>query len=256
MSHPTGTTLPLSLPRRLAGDVLHFARKVPTEPLQRRMRLSAVAEARETSSLRPSWTALFTKAYGFIGAASPLLRRAYLSFPRERLYEHSVHIATVAVERRLRDEDAVLFAQLREPQKLSLAEIDAELRRFQDDPLETVAPFRRALRLSRWPRPLRRLLWWGALNFSGRRRAHLLGTCAVAADSGFGTAATHPLTPLTTTLSYGPVEPDGCADVRLTYDARVLDGPTVARALADLERALNHEVLAELRYLAAVGDAA
>jgi pyruvate/2-oxoglutarate dehydrogenase complex dihydrolipoamide acyltransferase (E2) component len=44
-------------------------------------------------------------------------------------------------------------------------------------------------------------------------------------------------------------------DVRLTYDHRVLDGGTVARALADLERYLTHELLAELRYLEAV-DAA
>jgi pyruvate/2-oxoglutarate dehydrogenase complex dihydrolipoamide acyltransferase (E2) component len=54
---------------------------------------------------------------------------------------------------------------------------------------------------------------------------------------------------LTSTLNYGVIAPDGSVDVRLTYDHRVLDGATVARALADLERVLNCEILAELRYL-------
>jgi pyruvate/2-oxoglutarate dehydrogenase complex dihydrolipoamide acyltransferase (E2) component len=37
--------------------------------------------------------------------------------------------------------------------------------------------------------------------------------------------------------------------VRITYDHRVLDGATVARALAELERVLTHEILTELRDL-------
>jgi hypothetical protein len=44
-------------------------------------------------------------------------------------------------------------------------------------------------------------------------------------------------------------------DVRLVYDHRVLDGALIARALADLERVLHHEILVELRYLRAA-DAA
>ena len=31
-------------------------------------------------------------------------------------------------------------------------------------------------------------------------------------------------------------------DVRIIYDHRVMDGSTVARALADLEEVLNHEL--------------
>jgi pyruvate/2-oxoglutarate dehydrogenase complex dihydrolipoamide acyltransferase (E2) component len=60
---------------------------------------------------------------------------------------------------------------------------------------------------------------------------------------------------LTTTINYGPIEPDGSVDVRIVYDHRVLDGGTVARALDHLERILGCEILAELRYLQAV-DAA
>jgi hypothetical protein len=72
---------------------------------------------------------------------------------------------------------------------------------------------------------------------------------------GQGAACLHPLSPLTTTLSYGVIDDKGLVDVRLIHDPRVLDGSTVARVLSDLERVLNCEILAEMRYLQAV-DAA
>jgi hypothetical protein len=99
------------------------------------------------------------------------------------------------------------------------------------------------------------LIWWIGLNASGRKRAHFMGTAGVSAYAGLGAASLHPLSLLTSTLNYGVIEPDGSVDVRLTYDHRVLDGGTIARALADLERVLTHEILAELRYLQAVGAA-
>ena len=42
----------------------------------------------------------------------------------------------------------------------------------------------------------------------------------------------HPLSVLTTTLNYGVIAADGTVDVRLIYDHRVMDGSSVARALA------------------------
>ena len=59
-------------------------------------------------------------------------------------------------------------------------------------------------------------------------------------------AGRHILSPLTTTINYGTLEPDGTLDVRLTYDHRVLDGATVARALAALEEVLHDEIRHEL----------
>jgi hypothetical protein len=252
MSQPAGFSLPLSAPRRLIGDLLHFARQVPTVPVQRRMNLAAVAAAREVSAPKVGWSAIFTKAYALVAAASPPLRRSYLSLPRPRLYQHPANVATVAVERRFADEDAVFFAHLKEPEKLSLVDLHDRLRQFKDRPFEEVGAFRRALRTSRLPRPLRRLLWWVGLNAFGRKRAHYFGTFAVSAYGGLGAESLHPLSVLTTTLNYGPVGPDGAVDVRVVYDHRVMDGGTVARALAELERVLTHEILAELRYLEAV----
>ncbi len=213
------------------------------------MRLGAVVAARAATGLRPSWCALFTKAYGLVAATTPELRRSYLSFPRPHLYEHPVNVASIAVERKFGDENAVFFAHLRRPEALGLAEIDARLRRFKEQPIESIGDYRRILLLNRFPRPLRRLLWWIGLNVWGRKRAAFMGTYGVTVYAGLGAASLHPLSLLTTTLNYGIIEEDGSVDVRLTYDHRVMDGATIARALAELERVLTHEILAELRYL-------
>jgi len=45
---------------------------------------------------------------------------------------------------------------------------------------------------------------------------------------------------------------DGSVDVRLIYDHRVFDGSTIARALLDLERVLNNQILVEMRYFQAL----
>jgi hypothetical protein len=246
MRRPVGRNIPLSLPRRFICDLVHFAHQVPTVPVQRRMQLACVSAARRQCHERPSWCAVFTKAYAVVAARRPELRRAYLSFPRPHLYEHFGNVASIAVERRVKAEDAVLFAHVRSPETLSLGELHRQLRSFKQDPIETVGSFRHALRMSGLPRPLRRLGWWFALNCWGRKRAHYMGTYGISVYAGLGAASLHPLSPLTTTLNYGVLEADGSVDVRLIYDHRVLDGAAVARALGDLEQVLETEICAEL----------
>ncbi len=234
MPQPTGRSLPLSLPRRFICDMMHFAQQVPTVPVERRMSLGPVVAARRGANPRPSWCALFTKAYAFVAARWPELRRAYLTFPTPHLYEHPISIASIAVERELKGEPAVFFGHLRSPEKMGLPELDAELRRYKEQPLESVASFRRVLLISGLPRPLRRLAWWAGLNLWGRKRAHYFGTYGISVYSGLGAASLHPLSVLTTSLNYGVIADDGTVDVRIIYDHRVLDGATVARALEDL----------------------
>jgi hypothetical protein len=243
------------LPRRFVCDLLHFARKVPSVPVQRRMDLRAVAAVRQAAHPRPGWCAIFAKAYALVASRQPELRRAYLPFPTPHLYEHRENVASVAVERTWQEEDAVLFGRLRSPEKYGLLELDAHMRRWKEAPVESVRSFRRALRLSSRPRPLRRALWWIGLNVSGRRRARHFGTFGVSVYSGLGAASLHPLSPLTTTLNYGVVAPDGGVDVRVVYDHRVLDGATVARALAELERVLQNQIVNEMRYYQALETA-
>src|SRR5437763_1654881 len=115
-----GRTIPLSKPRRMVCDLLHFARQVPSVPVQRRMAIGELVAAREQAAPRPSWCAVFTKAFAAVAAATPELRRSYLKWPRPRLFEHPVSVASIAVERRRGDENAVFLAPIKEPDRLSL----------------------------------------------------------------------------------------------------------------------------------------
>jgi hypothetical protein len=57
----------------------------------------------------------------------------------------------------------------------------------------------------------------------------------------------HPLTPLTSYLTFGPISTGGDVTVKLIYDHRVMDDRTVARAMAALEETLDTELTAEVR---------
>ena len=57
----------------------------------------------------------------------------------------------------------------------------------------------------------------------------------------------HPISPLTTTLTFGPISAEGNVVIKLIYDHRVLDGAYIARRLSDIETVLNGVILDELR---------
>ena len=62
-----------------------------------------------------------------------------------------------------------------------------------------------------------------------------------------GPSRSIPISPLTTTLTYGPIDPaTGRVVVKLIYDHRVLDGAYIARRLRDIEEVLNGPILDEL----------
>jgi hypothetical protein len=250
-----GRWISLSGPRRFLVDLLHFAARVPTIPVQRRMALGAVAAAREGVADRPCWPAVFLKAYARVADDVPPLRRAYVGLPWPHLCEYPTTVASLAVEREYRNERCVFFARIADPAHLPLREIHARIRRFAEDPIETVPPFRKLLSIARWPRPVRRALLWLGLNLP-RTRPGQFGTFGLSTYSALGAESLHPLSPLTTTLNYGVIDRDGTVWVRLIYDHRVFDGATAARALGKLEEVLTGPILAELRGLAAGSGAA
>jgi hypothetical protein len=247
MSDPKGRTIPLSVCRRLMGDLLHFARKVPSVPVQRLMNIAAVRNAREQTTSRPSWCVIFTKAYARLAGEFPEFRRAFMAFPRQHIYEHPLSVASIALEREYEGENGVFFGQIRSPEEHTLAELDAQLHRFKNEPVWDISLFRRAIRTARAPLLVRRFAWWFGLNSSGHKRAKRMGTFGVTVYSSFGAEGLHPLSPLTTTLNYGVIQPDGTVAVRIIYDHRVMDGATVARALGRLEEIMNSEIVQELR---------
>ena len=217
---------------------------------RKRVRLADLVVARALPGRRtrtPLECGHLLKAYATVAAARPELRQAYLRFPWPSFYQHRANIASVGIERLYRGEPGVFFARVPQPELLSLASLDALLRKHKAAPIEEISSFRHALWVSRLPRPLRRLIWWLGLNVSGLRRAIFFGTFGISVVASLGAAGLHVLSPLTTTLNYGTFELDGTLDVRLVYDHRVMDGGTVARVMADLEDVLHGQILEELQ---------
>ncbi|MCU0702433.1 MAG: hypothetical protein MUF18_00390 [Fimbriiglobus sp.] len=244
-----GRPIPLSRPRRFLVDLLHLAGKIPTVPVQRRMHLGELAAARERLPTRPGWPAVFLKGYGRVVEELPALRRAYLELPWPHLREYPRAVASVAVEREYGGEPCVFFGRVGDPGRLPVGELHARVREFAEAPVDAVKPFRKMLALAGWPGPIRRTLLWLGLNLP-RTRPGQFGTFGLSVYSSLGAESLHPISPLTTTLTYGVIDGDGSVDVRLVYDHRVFDGATAARALARLEEVLNGPVLAELRGVA------
>ena len=241
-----GRSIPLSAPRRFLADLMHFASRVPSVPVQRLMRLADVAAARTAVENRPGWPAVFIKAYARVAEKMPELRRAYVCLPWHHLYEYPTSVASVAIEREYQGEKAVFFGRIDRPADASLTAIDGLVRAYAETPIEEVKPFRKLLRVARLPRPLRRFLLWLGMNLP-RSRPNLFGTFGLSVYSSLGAESLHPISPLTTTLTYGVIQPDGSVFVRLVYDHRVTDGAMIARALARLEEELNGPICAELR---------
>src|SRR5579883_3519339 len=156
MGLPRGHSIPLSPFRRMMCDLLHFSRKVPLVAIERHLSIPAVVAARRLADPRPSWFAVYLKAYALVCDRRPELRQSYLSFPRPRLYQHPGTVASLAVARAVGGEDAVLVYLLRDPGGLSLGEIDARIRRARTATADEIRSFRNQFRVCRLPGPVRR----------------------------------------------------------------------------------------------------
>ena len=240
-----GHAIRLSPARRVQNDFLYFANKAPILPVQRRMRLSAVIDARKACPHHPPWTVLFFKAYALLAQEVPELRRVHIGLPWPHLYEYPASLGMIAVERKTGQALEVFAGRVKNPASRSLKELVDILRHFNEAPLREIKEFRRVLMFGRLPWPLRRLLMWIGLNI-GRQRANFFGTFALSVYSALGADSLRPLAPCTVVLNYGVIAPDGTVDVRFNYDHRVMDGAVVARALQSLERILTQNIVGEL----------
>jgi hypothetical protein len=239
--------LKLSPGRKIVLEMLHHARKVPSIPVARELNVAALADHRSASPERPSWTAIFMRAYGLVCQEYRELRRAFLPYPWAHLYEHPFSKGALVVEREVDGEPMLLAATIRKPENQTLAEIDRALRRFQTAPLRQISDFRQLVRFSRAPHLFRRFVFWHSLYFSGAVRAKRFGTFMLSSYGSLGAEQLHPITPLTTLFTFGPIAADGRVTVKIVYDHRVMDGRRVAQALASLQRVLDEVILDELR---------
>src|SRR4051812_27559388 len=243
-------TIPLSAPRRIITDLMRFAAAVPTVPALRRMDVSAVMAARRGSPQHQSWSAIFAKAYAIVARERPELRRIYFSFPRERYVEFPHSVASIAIEITYDGEPAVFPCVIDDPASLSLVEISHRTRNGVGAPEDHFAVFQLSVAVKHVPRFLRRLGFSVIFNIPASRARHM-GTFALTTVGNLGADLIHPRSAWPTLVTYGVFTPDGTTDVRIIFDHRVLDGCSVARALARLDEVLNGPIIEELQGAAA-----
>jgi hypothetical protein len=236
----------LSIPRRIVADLMYFSAGLPWIVAQRVMALGEARAARQAHPERPTWTALFTKAFAIVADEFPELRRAYVRLPWPHLYEYDVSAASVAVERRFGDEPGLAFVRIKEPGALPLVEIGRLIRAGTTDAHAASRHFQLTMSVAALPLPLRRMAWWTMLNLP-RVKGNYLGTFGLSTVAALGTEILQPRAPLTTVLTYGVIDDDGTVAVRAVFDHRVLDAMTMARALNRLEDVLNGPIADELR---------
>lgn len=256
MATEKGRYVPLSLPRKWMTDFLYFASRVPTVAVERSLRVRALADARKTSRMTIGWGAVLVKAMALVSCRIPELRRIYLPLPWPRLYESPYSVASLVVDREYRGEHGVFLAPMLYPERLSLAAIQDKLEQFKTAPVESVGPYRRLIRTTRFPRPIRRLLWRCGLYGSGLMRARSFGTFGINSMALQRVKLVQTMSPLTAALFYDCVTRDGEMSVQLAFDHRVFDGYTAGRVLGELEQVLNSEILDEVRSNDAVRAAA
>jgi len=241
-----GTARKISIPRRLVADLMHASIRIPFVSLRRPLNVRQLLEARALVAQPPGWAAIFVKAFCLVAKDEPVLRTLYAKWPWPQFYELPRSVAMVAIARVEDGQECVLPQKISVADQLSLTEVDALIRHAKEAPIDQVPAFRKMLRATRLPLPLRRFLWLVGLNF-GRQRANWCGSFGVTSVAAYGAGELHALSPGPFILSYGVVEQDQTIDVVIRWDHRITDAALIAKALTRLEQVLNTEIAAELR---------
>ena len=241
-----GTVRKITQPRLFVADLMRASIRVPFVSLARPLSIRSLSEARAQAAQRPGWAAIFVKAFAIVAKEEPILRTLYVKWPWPAFYELPRSVAMVAVARVEDGQDWVLPEKVTAPDEMTLAAVDAAIRHAKEAPIEQVAAFRRILRTTSLPLPLRRLFWAMGLNF-GRQRANYFGSFGVTSVAAYGAGELHAISPGPFVLSYGVEKPDQSIEVVLRWDHRITDAAPIARVLTRLEQVLNTEIAAELR---------
>ena len=253
MPEKIGHSMKMTPERRFICDLLHAGMQVPLVTIQKDMNLAELVAARKTLNPRPSWCSIFTKAYGKTVAARCDMRRACLTFPWLRMYEYKRVSAGVTLEVEHENENCLAFVKIKEPEALPLLELDRMVTAAREKPME-LRSFRHGLFLARFPRFVRRFVYWALLNVSGRLRNRHFTTFSVTTVGNWGVESVKPIAPAISILQYGAIDSAGKISIRMTYDHRVLDGSGPSLALNQMEQLLKSNLLAELKALQPVAD--
>jgi hypothetical protein len=240
-----GTIRKISLPRRLIVDLMHASMRVPFVSLRRSLNIRPLAEARAAAAEPPGWAAIFAKAFSLVARDEPVLRTLFVDWPWSYFYELPRSVGMIAIARNENGEDCVLPQKVAAPDEMSLAEVNALVRHAKTAPIDDVPAFRKILRATRMPLPLRRLIWTFGLSI-GRQRANYFGSFGITSVAAYGSGELHALSPGPYIVSYGTLQADHTIDAVIRWDHRVTDAAMIATVLTRLEQVLNTQIAAEL----------
>lgn len=235
----------LSKYRRATIEVLRLGTTIPLVTAQRRMSLKRLAAAREANAA--PWPAIFVKAYAVLAKEMPVLRQAYFRFLLPHIHQYPFSDAAIAVERMIDGESVVYPLIVHHPEGYPISEMAEMIRLARTADPATAVDLRLTAKMAALPGPLLRAALCIGYNVPSYRR-HFFGTFGLTTIAAHGGELLNLVTPLTTTLTYGPLAADGTIDVRIIFDHRVVDGAPVARALARLEQLLNGVVADEVEH--------
>ncbi len=175
---------PIPAARNLVLDGLSIAPRHVYYPVERTMALADVAAARSAATPRVSWSVVWLKAYASVCLRLPLLRTVYQRWPWPHFVEADDIAGTLIVNRQDGEYERLCWAIFQAPQQQPLSALQTQLNQFQSDPIEKI--YRKQVAFSKMPWPLRRLLWWWQLNFSGKKRTRRFGTFTQSTLAGQG----------------------------------------------------------------------
>jgi hypothetical protein len=247
-----GTKRKISLPRRFLIDFMHASIRVPAISFSREIDVGPYLDARAKADYRPGWAAALVKAFAIVAREEPVLRTLYVKLPWPHFFEIPRSIAMVAVARTESGEEFILPEKVPSPEDRSLVEIDAQIRRAKDAPIEEIPTFRKILAVTRLPLPLRRLSWFMGLNV-GRMRANNFGSFGVTSVAAYGPGELRAISTGPFLLSYGAAARDRRMHVSIRWDHRITDAVAIARVMDRLEQVLNTEIAKELQTICLKG---
>ena len=233
--------------RRVVIDLMNLQKKFPMVAHERVCDFSLLKEVRDNSKLRISWPLIMIKAFGIVSREFPVLRQTYMGGPFSTIYQHDCSIASLAIQREHDGVPWLFFARFVAPEEETLMSLQDRLKKFIDKPVKE--SFGDQMRVASFPAPIRKLIWWSRMSFSGKKRVKRMGTFGLTTLAAKNTTIQKPLSPLPYLLTYGPFDKDDRINITLSYDHRLLDGAQIAQILERLEKVLSTDLAHELNCL-------
>lgn len=233
--------------RRVIVDLMHLQKKFPMVAQERICDFSLLREVRDNSKLRIGWSVIFIKAFGIVAREFPQLRQTYMGGFKPSIYQHDCSIASLAIQREYNGAPWLFFARFYAPENETLMSLQDRLKNFISGPVKEA--FGDQMRVASYPWPIRKLIWWTRMSFSGYKRVKRLGTFGLTTLAGQNTTIQKPLSPLPFILTYGPFDERNRITLNLSYDHRLLDGALVATVMERIENVLTVNMSKELNSL-------